>query len=100
MVQEALDKYARLDIFFANAGVLGGAKLVGDIAAEEFMETMRINTLSVFLAAKYAGKAMQVVGREKKVPGGSIIATASTAGVRSGAGASIYSPFMLPRGGG
>ncbi|CAZ85820.1 unnamed protein product [Tuber melanosporum] len=91
VVQEALDKYARLDIFFANAGVLGGMKLVGDITAEEFMETLRVNTLSVFLAVKYAGKAMQVVGKEKKVPGGSIIATASTAGVRSGAGTTDYS---------
>jgi len=91
VVQEALDKYARLDIFFANAGALGAVKLLGDITAEEFMETLRINTLSVFLAAKYAGKAMQVVGREKKIPGGSIIATASTAGVRSGAGPTQYS---------
>ncbi|PWW77793.1 NAD(P)-binding protein [Tuber magnatum] len=91
VVQEALDKYARLDIFFANAGVLGGMKLVGDITVEEFVETLRINTLSVFLAVKHAGKAMQAVGGEKKVSGGSIIATASTAGVRSGAGTTDYS---------
>jgi len=39
-------------VFFANAGVVGakdkktkGAKLVGDIEAGEFMETLRVNTL-------------------------------------------------------
>ncbi|CUS14367.1 unnamed protein product [Tuber aestivum] len=97
VVQDALDKYARLDIFFANAGALGATKLVGDITAEEFMETVRINTLSVFLAVKYAGKAMQAVGKDKEVPGGSIIATASTAGVRSGAGANTAADYSASK---
>jgi NAD(P)-dependent dehydrogenase (short-subunit alcohol dehydrogenase family) len=50
------------------------------------MRTMKINTLSVFLAIKYAAEAMR-----KQNSGGSIIATASVAGLRAGAGGSDYS---------
>ncbi|KAF8426035.1 hypothetical protein EV426DRAFT_41206 [Tirmania nivea] len=98
IVGEAVMRYGHLDVFFANAGVLGakdmktkGAKLVGDIEAGEFMETLRVNTLSVFLAVKHASKAMMFPHPDKPALGGSIIATASVAGIRSGAGGSDYS---------
>jgi NAD(P)-dependent dehydrogenase (short-subunit alcohol dehydrogenase family) len=97
VVQEAVERYGRLDVFFANAGIVGGMKVLGDITTEEFMHTMRVNALSVFLAVKHAAVGMRVTGPEKPVSGGSIIATASTAGVRSGAGTSmIDSPFLCP----
>jgi NAD(P)-dependent dehydrogenase (short-subunit alcohol dehydrogenase family) len=74
-----------LDIFFANAGVSGGLYLDG-ITSDSFMRTLKINTLSVFLGIKYAAAAMKAKGN-----GGSIIATASVAGIRSGAGGTDYS---------
>jgi NAD(P)-dependent dehydrogenase (short-subunit alcohol dehydrogenase family) len=80
-----VSKYGQLDIFFANAGIMGGRYLDG-ITAESFMRTLNINTVSVFLAIKYAARAMKVKGN-----GGSIIATSSVAGLRSGAGGSDYS---------
>lgn len=43
------------------------------------------------LAAKYAAPAMLITSKEKKYPSGSIIGTASVAGVRSNAGATDYS---------
>jgi NAD(P)-dependent dehydrogenase (short-subunit alcohol dehydrogenase family) len=45
----------------------------------------------VFLAAKYAAPAMEKTSEGKKSSGGSIIATASVAGLRSNAGSTVYS---------
>lgn len=90
VVQEALDNHGRLDIMFANAGI-SSMKLFHDASGEEFMKMMRTNTLSVFLATKYAAKAMMQTSKDKPYPGGSIIATASVAGLRSNAGPTDYS---------
>ena len=87
VVEEALRTYGRLDIFFANAGISSG-KLFTDTTDEDFMRLLRANTLSVFLAAKYAAKAML---QNKPYPTGSIIGTASVAGIRSNAGGTDYS---------
>jgi NAD(P)-dependent dehydrogenase (short-subunit alcohol dehydrogenase family) len=46
---------------------------------------------SVHLAAKYGAPAMMLTSPEKKYPSGSIIGTASVAGLRSNAGSSDYS---------
>jgi NAD(P)-dependent dehydrogenase (short-subunit alcohol dehydrogenase family) len=78
-------KFGRLDIFFANAGV-GTAFQLDTLTSDAFMRTMKINSLSVFLAIKYASGVMKAQGT-----GGSIIATASVAGIRAGAGGSDYS---------
>jgi NAD(P)-dependent dehydrogenase (short-subunit alcohol dehydrogenase family) len=50
-----------------------------------------IDGSSVFLAAKYASQAMLKTSAEKPYPSGSIIATASVAGLRSNAGPTDYS---------
>lgn len=55
------------------------------------MNVMKTNALSVFLAAKYASRAMLKTSEAKPYPSGSIIATASVAGLRSNAGPSDYS---------
>ena len=96
VVREAVEMYGRLDVFFANAGVIGGGKLVEDSTAEAFMDTMRVNALSVFLAVKHAAAGMKVTGPGKPIPGGSIIATASIAGMRSGGGPSMIYPTLPP----
>lgn len=46
---------------------------------------------SVFLAVKHGGRAMLQTSKEKLYPGGSIIATSSSAGLRSNAGPTDYS---------
>lgn len=46
---------------------------------------------SVAMAAKYSAPAMMRTSEDKKFPSGSIIATASVAGLRSNAGSSDYS---------
>ncbi|PSN72979.1 NAD(P)-binding protein [Corynespora cassiicola Philippines] len=90
VVAHALDTYDRLDVFFANAGISSG-KVFWEEDSEGFMKMMRTNTLSVFLAAKYASRAMLRTGAEKTHPSGSIIGTASVAGLRSNAGPTDYS---------
>ncbi|KAI9755732.1 MAG: hypothetical protein M4579_004162 [Chaenotheca gracillima] len=91
VVNEALEKYGRLDIFFANAGIVGQSKMFMDVSPDEFMHTAKTNVLSVFLAAKHASKAMLMTNAEKPFPSGSIIGTASVAGIRSNAGGTDYS---------
>jgi hypothetical protein len=45
VVDDALAKYGRLDVFFANAGITGPHKVFSDISDEEFMNVLRVNTL-------------------------------------------------------
>ncbi|KAJ5800507.1 uncharacterized protein N7518_002575 [Penicillium psychrosexuale] len=91
VIDEAVSKYGRLDIFFANAGVIGQPKLFTEIDGAGFLNTMRVNALGVFLAAKHAAPAMKITSASKPYPGGSIIGTASVAGLRSNAGSTDYS---------
>lgn len=52
---------------------------------------MTLTPASVFLATKHAARAMQATSPGKPYPSGSIIGTASSAGLRSNAGATDYS---------
>lgn len=96
VISDALRSYGRLDVFFANAGILGPQTVFSKVDSAGFMETMRVNALGPFLATKYAAPAMQITAEksgkgDKKTPGGSIILTASVAGLRSNAGSTPYS---------
>ncbi|EGY20020.1 hypothetical protein HYQ45_005342 [Verticillium longisporum] len=91
VVAHAVTTYGRLDVFFANAGIVGPMALFTDVTETDFMQMMRTNVLSVFLAAKHAAPAMQLTSSAKPQAGGSIIGTASVAGIRSNAGTTPYS---------
>ena len=82
----ALEKYGRIDVAFANAGISGGMAGIFDNSVENFSEVLRVNLIGPWLMVKYAGQAMVQAGN-----GGSIILTASVAGIRSGAGGPAYS---------
>ena len=86
LVATALDRYGRLDVAFANAGIGGGLAGIFDLTPEVWTEVLRVNLIGPWLMIKHAGKAMADAGR-----GGSIICTASVAGIRSGAGGPAYS---------
>ncbi|EKM53923.1 uncharacterized protein PHACADRAFT_257429 [Phanerochaete carnosa HHB-10118-sp] len=92
LCKQAMQEEGRLDVFFANAGI---ATIDGlqEISADQFMRSMRINALSCFLAVKHASVAMEKTNpsRDKEFGGGSIILTASVAGLRSGGGSVDYS---------
>jgi NAD(P)-dependent dehydrogenase (short-subunit alcohol dehydrogenase family) len=84
-VAGAVANYGGLDICFANAGISGGLVTFFEETAERFAEILKINLIGTFLLAKYA--ALEMVKRKR----GSIICTASVAGLRSGAGGIPYS---------
>ena len=81
----AAEKQGGLDVMFANAGVSGGLPGLMELTAEHWNEVLRINTVGVFLAVQAAARVMIPRGK------GSIICTASVAGIRSGAGGMPYS---------
>ena len=74
-----------LEVCFANAGVSGGLVPFFELSAADWEQVLRVNLIGPFLAIKYAAPAMRDAG------GGSILCTASVAGLRSGAGGSAYS---------
>jgi NAD(P)-dependent dehydrogenase (short-subunit alcohol dehydrogenase family) len=84
LIEGVAAEYGRLDIVFANAGISGGFATIADQTAADWAEILRINLIGPFLAIKCAAPLM----RER---GGSIICTASVAGLRSGAGGAAYS---------
>jgi NAD(P)-dependent dehydrogenase (short-subunit alcohol dehydrogenase family) len=86
LVALAKEKFGRLDIAFANAGISGGMTGIFDLGPEEWTEILRVNLIGPYLMVKHAGKTMVDQGS-----GGSIIMTASVAGIRSGAGGPPYS---------
>ncbi len=86
IVKLALDTHGRIDVAFANAGISGGMEGIFDNTVENFTEVLRVNLIGPWLMVKHAGKAMADSGN-----GGSIILTASVAGIRSGAGGPPYS---------
>ncbi|CEL60809.1 3-oxoacyl-[acyl-carrier-protein] reductase FabG OS=Thermotoga maritima (strain ATCC 43589 / MSB8 / DSM 3109 / JCM 10099) GN=fabG PE=3 SV=1 [Rhizoctonia solani AG-1 IB] len=88
--QRAIKEEGRLDVFFANAGIVNSSFFT-DLTEKEFMHMMRVNVLSCFLAIKHGSAAMQITSADKNESSGSIILTASVAGIRSGAGPMDYS---------
>ena len=74
-----------LDVVFANAGVSGRMAPVWELEPEDWELVLRVDLIGPFLALKHAVPAMRRAG------GGSFVATASVAGLRSGAGPTPYS---------
>ena len=84
LVRSAVARFGHLDIFFANAGISGGLASIFEQSAEDWQEILRVNLIGPFLAIKHSAPLM-------KERGGSIICTASVAGLRAGAGGPAYS---------
>ena len=85
LIEEIAARHGALDVVFANAGISGGWTSIAEQSAADWAEIIRVNLIGPFLAIKYAAP---VVARRG---GGSIVCTASVAGLRSGAGGAAYS---------
>jgi NAD(P)-dependent dehydrogenase (short-subunit alcohol dehydrogenase family) len=84
-MQAAVDTYGGLDILFNNAGAGGSPATIEDMTGEAWDRTMALLLRSVALGIRYAAPHM------KKRGGGSIINTASVAGLQAGMGPIAYS---------
>ena len=85
LVAHAVEQHGGLDIFFANAGVSGGLASIFEQDVEDWERILRTNLIGPFLAIKHAAPVLKERG------GGSIVCTASVAGLRAGAGGPAYS---------
>jgi NAD(P)-dependent dehydrogenase (short-subunit alcohol dehydrogenase family) len=73
-VAETLDRFDRLDVLVANAGIAGPIKPIDEVSLEEWEQTQAVNVRGVFLAVKHAAGPMKARG------GGSIVISASNSG--------------------
>lgn len=85
-VQQVIERWGRIDIVFANAGINGVWAPLEELTPEEWDRTLDINLKGTFLTVKYAVPYL-------KRQGGSVIVTSSVNGTRifSNTGATAYS---------
>jgi NAD(P)-dependent dehydrogenase (short-subunit alcohol dehydrogenase family) len=83
-IDKAVAKYGRLDAIWANAGVSGGLVPLAEQTVEHWQEVLRVNLIGPFLAIKHAMPHMI------KQKSGSIVCTASVAGLKAGASGHPY----------
>lgn len=84
-VRQVVERWGRLDVVFANAGVNGVWAPIEELEVDEWRQTLDINLTGTFLTLKYA-----VPHLRKR--GGSVIVNASVNGTRvfSNSGATAY----------
>lgn len=83
-IDKALSTYGKLDAIWANAGISGGLIPLSEQTVDHWQEILRINLIGPFLAVKYSIPHMTKQGH------GSIVCTASVAGLKSGASGHPY----------
>ncbi len=84
-IERAVSTYGRLDAVFNNAGLGGAIGPLEETSVEDWDRTQAVLLRGVFLGIKHAIPHLKAGG------GGSIISTASVAGLRGGAGPHAYS---------
>jgi NAD(P)-dependent dehydrogenase (short-subunit alcohol dehydrogenase family) len=83
-VARAVKEFGRLDVIYNNAGLGGAVGPLEKTSAENWDRTFSILLRAVFLGIKHAVPEMRKTG------GGSIVSTASIAGIRGAAGLHAY----------
>jgi meso-butanediol dehydrogenase/(S,S)-butanediol dehydrogenase/diacetyl reductase len=81
----AIKTYSRVDIVCNNAGITGGKADIEQQDGKNWINVYEVNVLGAVYATKHI--AAHMMGRKS----GSIVNTASVAGIRSGAGGNAYS---------
>jgi len=85
LIDLTLQTFSQIDILCNNAGITGTLSGIEEQQEEDWRRVYGVNVLGAVLAVKHAAGPMQA--RKK----GSIVNTASVAGIRSGAGGNAYS---------
>jgi NAD(P)-dependent dehydrogenase (short-subunit alcohol dehydrogenase family) len=83
-VRTAVERYGGIDILLSNAGIEGVVQPITDYPLDVFDKVMAVNVRGVWLSLKYAIPEMKERG------GGSVVTTASVAGIKGTAGVSAY----------
>jgi NAD(P)-dependent dehydrogenase (short-subunit alcohol dehydrogenase family) len=84
LVARATTEFGKLDILFNNAGIGGAVGPLEDIAVDDWDRTQAVCLKGVFLGIKHAIAPMRAAG------GGSIVSTASIAGIDGYSGLHAY----------
>jgi NAD(P)-dependent dehydrogenase (short-subunit alcohol dehydrogenase family) len=84
MFARADERLGGVDVVVANAGIVGSMKPVTELDADDWRRVLEVNLVGTFLCIKHGARRMQAGG-------GSIVCTASVAGLRAGAGPAPYS---------
>jgi NAD(P)-dependent dehydrogenase (short-subunit alcohol dehydrogenase family) len=84
MIAQCVKDHGGLDIVYANAGISGGLVPLPEQTVQYWGEILRVNLIGPFLAIKHASPLMVKQGY------GSIVCTASVAGLRANAGGMPY----------
>jgi NAD(P)-dependent dehydrogenase (short-subunit alcohol dehydrogenase family) len=85
MVRAAVERYGRLDVLVANAGVIP-LRNINEATPEDWDEVMAVDGRGMFLCCKYAIEEMLKTG------GGSIVCLSSISGVAGQKSQSTYGP--------
>ena len=85
LIDFAVKTYSQVDILCNNAGIAGQMAALEQQDADDWNSVFNVNLMGVVFGTKHVAPLMQ----ERK--SGSIINTASVAGIRSGAGGNAYS---------
>ncbi|WP_375396596.1 SDR family NAD(P)-dependent oxidoreductase [uncultured Sphingomonas sp.] len=84
-VARAIARFGRIDLFVANAGVLGMRQPLADASVAEFDRVVAVNLRGVFLGLRSVIRAMIAAGE-----GGAIVTIGSVGAVRAYAGSGAY----------
>ena len=84
-VATAVDAFGRLDLMFANAGIIGAYGSIANTRISDVDLTLAVDLKGPLIAMKYAARVMMAQRS------GVILATSSPAGVIGGVGAHVYS---------
>ena len=83
-VDASMERFGRIDVFFNNAGVEGSVANTADITSDDMEKVYAVNLMGVHYGLKHVLKVML------KQKSGSIINTASLAGLRGFPGMGAY----------